>query len=108
MTKFGQRLQALRDERGVSISCLAQGTGISRKTIQRWEKGLTEPKSYSTITLLADFFHMPVESFYQDGNADPCEDVRQLREEVAEEVRRIREEVADLRRLIKGDISPQS
>lgn len=88
---FRDRLRRLRNERGISISYLAQGTGISRKTIQRWENGLNTPKSLATIMLLADFFHVPIEFFYREDNTD-----------LKEEVRLLREEVADLRRRIKA------
>lgn len=88
---FRDRLRALRNERGISISCLAQGTGISRKSIQRWENGLNTPKSFATIQILADFFHVSTDYFFRDDNTD-----------LRNEVRLLREEVADLRRRIKA------
>ena len=79
----------------MSISYLAQGTGISRKTIQRWENGINTPKSFATIQLLADFFHVSNDFFFRDGHTDDYTDLRK-------EVRLLREEVADLRRHIKA------
>lgn len=92
---FGTYLRTLRIERGMSISYLAQGTGISRKTIQRWENGINTPKSFATIQLLADFFHVSKDFFFRDGHTDDYTDLRK-------EVRLLREEVADLRRHIKA------
>ena len=92
MNSFGKHLQALRNERGMSISYLSQGTGISRKSIHRWEEGVNAPKSFTTIMLLADFFQVSPDAFFRDDNRD-----------LREEVRKLREEIADLRRYIKGE-----
>lgn len=41
---FGSRLRAAREKRGMTIIMLAASTGISPKTLQRWEEGETTGK----------------------------------------------------------------
>lgn len=89
---FGERLRMLRKERGVSISLLAQSTGLSRRTIYYWEAGAKKPKSLESIHVLSEFFGVAPEAFFRDTAMD-----------LPGEVRRLREEVAELRRHIEGD-----
>ncbi len=50
---FGQRLRALRAERGISQDTLAERTGIHATAIGRLERGTREPR-LKTILRLAD------------------------------------------------------
>jgi transcriptional regulator with XRE-family HTH domain len=50
---FGQRLRALRAERGISQDVLAERTGIHATAIGRLERGTREPR-LKTILRLAD------------------------------------------------------
>jgi transcriptional regulator with XRE-family HTH domain len=50
---FGQRLRALRAERGISQDTLADKTGIHHTAIGRLERGVREPR-LKTILRLAD------------------------------------------------------
>jgi transcriptional regulator with XRE-family HTH domain len=50
---FGQRLRALRAERGISQDTLAERTGIHPTAIGRLERGTREPR-LKTILRLAD------------------------------------------------------
>lgn len=38
---LGERIQALRRERGMSQENLAEALGISRQAVSKWEKGLS-------------------------------------------------------------------
>lgn len=76
---FGERLRTLRKERKISISFLAQITGVSRRSIYYWESGKKIPKSMATVQILADFFHIPPETFFRDAD-NLSNEVRQLRE----------------------------
>lgn len=53
-TKFGERLFAYRNENNISRPLLVKKTGISRRTIQNWEYGISEPK-YSDAKKIADY-----------------------------------------------------
>ena len=52
---FGERLRALRIERGVGQNLLAKELGLSNASISYWETGKQEP-SASAIFKLAQFF----------------------------------------------------
>ena len=60
---FGERLQSLRKERGITIFQLASSLGIGRNTISRWESGKTFPRN-EDMELVADFFGVPVDFFF--------------------------------------------
>lgn len=57
---FGENLKALRRERGIGQSELAEILRISPKTISHWETGYTEP-SISQLIALANFFELPID-----------------------------------------------
>lgn len=49
--KFGERLKALRLERGIKQDDLAAAVGVSRYTLIRWEAGTFEPKLSDLVKL---------------------------------------------------------
>ena len=65
--KFSQRLFELRQERNMSQDALAKAIGVSQKSIDFWEKNISEPKK-SYIIKLALFFN--VSSDYLIGLKD--------------------------------------
>lgn len=42
--KFNERLKALRKERGLTQTELADAAGVALMTVQRWEAGTNEPR----------------------------------------------------------------
>lgn len=52
---FPQRLQELRERRGLTQRTLSELCGLSKNMISRYERGEIEA-TVSTITILADFF----------------------------------------------------
>ena len=57
---FGENLKALRRERCIGQSELAEILRISPKTISHWETGYTEP-SISQLIALANFFDLSID-----------------------------------------------
>ena len=52
---LGERIQALRRERGMSQEGLAEVLGISRQAVSKWEKGLSYPDT-GNLLALAELF----------------------------------------------------
>lgn len=48
---FGERLQEIRRERGISQSQLAQDIGVSRQSLSKWENDITKPEVENLICL---------------------------------------------------------
>ena len=67
MTKFPERLNQLRDKRGVSQAAVSKEIGVSRYTIYSYEKGKTEPTLDGLVTL-ADYFDVTTD--YLLGRTD--------------------------------------
>lgn len=100
MTIFGERLRSLRMEKGVSIRYLAESTGLHRSSICRWEHGKTTPKSHEVISLVANFFDVPIEYFFQPApTIDIPTEIQKLREEI-NALRQLHEEINALRKRI--------
>lgn len=59
---LGNNIKTIREERGVSQDELTQYLGVSRQTLIRWEKGLSEP-SLIFIYKIADFFDLDIAEF---------------------------------------------
>ena len=55
MEHFSERLRELRQERNLSLSSLANLTGLSNSSLCRWENAQTDIKSEQLI-ILANFF----------------------------------------------------
>ncbi len=49
--EFGEKLQALRKERGISQEALAEMLGVSRQAVSKWESGATYPETEKILTL---------------------------------------------------------
>jgi transcriptional regulator with XRE-family HTH domain len=63
--EIGRKLRALRLERGMSKSDLAQGIGLTFQQLQKYEKG-TNRVSAGRLQRIADVLNVPVMVFY-DG-----------------------------------------
>jgi transcriptional regulator with XRE-family HTH domain len=61
----GERLRALREERGISMRSLARLSGLSANALSMIERGLTSP-SVSTLTKLANAMEVPICAFFRE------------------------------------------
>jgi len=60
----GQRLRALRSERGLSIRALAERSGLNVNTFSLIENGKTSP-SVSTLQQIAQALQVPISAFFE-------------------------------------------
>ena len=72
----GERLQRLREERGLSMRALAKSSGLSANALSMIERGRTSP-SVSTLYKLADALNVPVTAFF--GTPEERQQVIHLR-----------------------------
>src|SRR3972149_3670761 len=64
----GQRLRALREERGLSLRGLAKASELSPNALSQIERGNVSP-SVSTLNRLATAMGMPVTAFFEVGQS---------------------------------------
>ena len=57
---FGERLRALRQEKGIGPVELAKALGVSKSMISFWECGVNEP-TLSRLVAIADFFGVTID-----------------------------------------------
>jgi len=57
MKEFGERLQELREQRGLTRLQLAKATGFTEVSIGRWEKAETIP-DIRTLKVFVKFFNV--------------------------------------------------
>ncbi|MEY8385915.1 helix-turn-helix domain-containing protein [Oscillospiraceae bacterium 38-13] len=57
MGVFGQRLRELRKQRGISQNELSKHVGVSKSSVNMYERGEREP-SFETLEAIADFFNV--------------------------------------------------
>ncbi len=55
MSNFSERLRTLRQEKGISQQALGQQVGISKSSVNMYERGEREP-GIATLKVLADYF----------------------------------------------------
>lgn len=79
---FGETLRSLRTSRGYTQMKLAEALGFSQTSIASWENGTREP-DFETIGKLAEYFSVPVVSFFSGTGAAPDERVRIIAEAVS-------------------------
>lgn len=98
MTTFGERLRKLRLERRISVSDLSNAIGFRRLAIYRWECGKSSPRSFDTVCLVANFFHVSPDYFCELPLSDYV--TRNEIVELQKEISVLREEVRSLRQSI--------
>ncbi len=64
------RLGLLRRQMGITQAQLAKDLGVSRATIQNWEKGITDITGYS-LMMLCDRFNVSPNEVYGTGSPSP-------------------------------------
>jgi transcriptional regulator with XRE-family HTH domain len=60
LAEVGPRLRRLRERRGVTLTALAERTGISKSTLSRLENGERKP-SLELLLPLAETYHLPLD-----------------------------------------------
>ena len=68
--EIGRKIRALRLERGLSQSGLADGIGLTFQQVQKYEKGANRV-SAGRLQQIADMLHVPVTFFYSGMGARP-------------------------------------
>jgi transcriptional regulator with XRE-family HTH domain len=66
--EIGRKIRALRLERGLSQSGLAEGIGLTFQQVQKYEKG-TNRVSAGRLQQIADLLHVPVMFFFSGMGA---------------------------------------
>ena len=73
--EIGRKIRALRLERGLSQSGLADGIDLTFQQVQKYEKGVNRV-SAGRLARIADMLHTPVMFFYGGMGAKPKKDPR--------------------------------
>ncbi|MDR1735463.1 MAG: helix-turn-helix domain-containing protein [Oscillospiraceae bacterium] len=68
--KFGEKLQRLRKEKGMSQEMLAEALGVSRQAISKWESGQSWPETDKLIAL-SELFGVSLDSLMKNGDPPP-------------------------------------
>lgn len=66
---FGEKIKALRKERGMTQKDLAEALGLSLRTISNYETGGLRPRHDATYDALAELFHVPKTYFFTEEDA---------------------------------------
>ncbi len=69
METTGNRIAFLRKQKGLTQEALAEQAGINLRTLQRIEKGETEPRG-ATLRLLCDVLEVPIEDLVDFGKTE--------------------------------------
>ncbi len=88
MSKFSHQLKKLRQESTLSQQGLAEALGLSKSSINMYERGEREP-SFDTISAIADFFAVDTDYLLGKSPYKNKEDWMQAHRSAKEEVRRI-------------------
>lgn len=67
---FQDRLRKAREHAGMTQSELAEATGVSLNSLNRYEKGQRSPAN-DVVSAIAQATNVPLEWFYQDESAQP-------------------------------------
>lgn len=78
METLGDKIRRLRSERKVSQGELAEGIGVSRQTVSKWESDVTRPNMES-IRSLCGYFSVDV-SIFIDEVPQECSPAAQFRQ----------------------------
>lgn len=62
---FSRRLKGLRQMSGLTQKELADEIGLTLRTIQNYELGLSMSKSKSTVARISEYFQVPVSSLFE-------------------------------------------
>lgn len=65
-TGFGEQLQKLHSEKGITQEVLANEMYVTRQTISGWERGRSEP-DITTLIQLASYFNITIDELLSMG-----------------------------------------
>lgn len=68
MNNFGEKLKKIRQIRGLSVTALAEATGIARRTIYDWEAGKRVPASFASREIIAAVCQVDIGYFFDKKN----------------------------------------
>ena len=69
---FGEKLQKLRRDSGLSQEKLAEQLHVSRQAVSKWELGTAAPDT-DNIVRLSKFFQVPLEYLMLEDCLDPAQ-----------------------------------
>lgn len=75
MIKIGERILALRKEKHLTQSDLANAIGVTTQAVSKWERGGTP--DVESLPLIADYFHISLDYLFQRQN-ETEEDIAKL------------------------------
>lgn len=75
-------LQALRADRGLTITDVAEGSGVSFKTISRYERGVEPRPRLATLEKLAAFYRVRASMLLEDLKAFQREQEQRISDEM--------------------------
>ena len=78
IANFGKKLQALREQRNITVSELAHKTGLSRKTIYDWEAGVHQPSSVNTLNIITAFFNIHLDYFLEKNQENALTEMHMI------------------------------
>lgn len=81
--EIGERLRALRKERGLSQGELGEKSGIHFTHISRCERGLSQPTA-DTLRRLADALNVSVSAIMDEATEEPTFEDPELRKKLSE------------------------
>lgn len=81
---FGERLRALRTQRGYSQAELAERADASQEWVRRMERGYASP-SFDTLERLSAALDVQVAEFFQDAPTPPAKHVERALAELSPE-----------------------
>ena len=67
---FAEKLNHLRKARHLSQKEVSEIVGITRKTINQYESGITVPKSEKTYEKIAELFEVPISFLKEESDDD--------------------------------------
>jgi transcriptional regulator with XRE-family HTH domain len=70
---FGEKIQKLRKEAGLSQEEFSYQLGVSRQAVSKWENGTSDP-STSNLCALAKLYGIPVEELLHETQEEKSED----------------------------------
>lgn len=76
--RFGQRLNLLRKQRGLTQNELATEINYSDKAVSKWERGESVPDTY-TVLRIAEFFGVSINYFFSEEDEIVIDDNKALK-----------------------------
>jgi len=102
---IGERIRALRTERGLSQEEVARRTGVSLGSYGDIERGVTTDPHYSTLRGISHALGVPIDQLLQEEPV-PLDEASQETRRLEEERRKVEDKVEELVALGRGEADP--